>query len=144
MKTNDPTFWAELTKSETLVDLPNSNECQPENVDHETSLEDVLADDSDLAMPTLIGVMTGSELPDNVGTRDGAGLVSIADAENVDLQLESAEANPEANIENKPKEEGRGKRPKFANKLYSAFWRHNDGDDWRDDKLLPTGHEVSP
>lgn len=151
MKTTDPTFWEELTNSKTL-DLPNSNESQPEDVDHETSLEDVLADDSDLAMPTLIGVMTGSELPDNIGIRDGAGLVSIADAENVDLQLESAEANLEANIENKPKEnkplakeEGRGKRPKFANKLYSAFWRHNDGDDWRDDKLLPTGgHGMSP
>jgi hypothetical protein len=152
MKTNDPVFWEELTKGKTLVNLPNSNEPQPEDIDPETSLEDsdVLADDSDLAMPTLIRVMTGGELPDNVGIRDGGGLVSIAEAENVDLiqenvnlQLESAEANLEANLENKPKEEGRGKRSKFANKNYSAFWRHNDGDDWRDDSLLPIGHKTS-
>jgi hypothetical protein len=152
MSTNDPDFWAELTRGKT-VNLPNSNEAQPEDIDPETSLEDVVADDSDLAIPTLIDVMTGGELPDNVGIRDGGGLVSIAEAENVDLvQLESArdsaEANLEANLENKPKEnkpneEGRGKRSKIANKQYSAFWRHNDGDDWRDDKLLPTGHEMS-
>jgi hypothetical protein len=88
--------------------------------------------------------MTGGELPDNVGIRDGGGLVSIAEAENVDLQLqlesESAEANLENKQESKPEEpEGRGKRFRFANKQYSAFWRHNDGDDWRDDTLLPTG-----
>ena len=138
MKTSDPVFWAELTKGKTSV--PNSNEIQPEDIDPETSLEDVVVDDSDLAMPTLIGVMTGGELPDNIGTRNGGRLVSIAEAENVDLQLESAEANledrPEENI---PEEKGRGKRSKIANKHYSAFWRHNDGDDWRDDTLLP-GH----
>jgi hypothetical protein len=153
MRINDPDFWVELTKSET-VDLPNLNEAQPEDIDPETSLEDVVADDSNLAIPTLIGVMTGGELPDYVGIRDGGGLVSIAEAENVDLQLESAEANLnlKANPENKPKEletkpneelEGRGKRSKIANKQYSAFWRHNDADDWRDDKLLPNGHEMS-
>ena len=105
MKTNDPTFWAELTKSET-VELPNLNEPQPEDIDPETSLEDALADDSDLAIPALIGVMTGGELPDNIGIRDGGGLVSIAEAENVNLQIasESAEANLKANLENKPKE----------------------------------------
>ena len=105
MKTNDPIFWEELTKGGTL-DLPKSNEVQPEDIDPETSLEDAVVDDSDLAIPTLIGVMTGGELPDNIGIRDGGGLVSIAEAENVDLvQLESAEANLDsaANIENKPK-----------------------------------------
>ena len=140
MKTNDPVFWAELTKSKTQ-ELPNSNETQPEDIEPqaETSLEDVPADDSDLAIPILIGVMTGGELPDNVGIQDGGGLVSIAEAENIDIQLESESA--EANLENKQDEskpqelEGRGKRSKFANKRYSAFWRHNDGDDWRDDSL---------
>jgi hypothetical protein len=32
---------------------------------------------------------------------------------------------------------------KIVNKQYSVFWRHNDGDDWRDDKLLPNGHKMS-
>jgi hypothetical protein len=138
MKTNNPIFWAELTKDKVL-NLPNSNENQPEDIEPETSVEDVLADDSDLAMATLIGVMTGGELPGNVGIRDGGGLVSIAEAENVDLQLESVgedSENLEANVENTPKEEGRGKRFKFVNKRYSAFWRHNDGDDWRDDTIV--------
>jgi hypothetical protein len=66
MRINDPDFWAELMKSET-VDLPNSNEAQPEDIDPETSLEDVVVDDRNLAIPTLIGVMTGGELPDNFG-----------------------------------------------------------------------------
>ena len=112
MRTNDPNFWAELelTKNET-VNLPNFklNEAQPEDTDPETSLEDVVVDDSDLTIPTLIDVMTGGELPDNVGIQDGGGLVSIAEAENVNLQLESAEANLKANLKNKPNEEGRGK-----------------------------------
>ena len=151
MKTKDPVFWEELTKGETL-DLPNPNETQPEDIIPETSFEDIAADDGDLAIPTLIGVMTGGELPDNIGIQEGGGLVSIAEAENVDLQLESSvEESPEASLENKPdgnnpKEEarGRGKRSKVANKQYSAFWRHNDGDDWRDDRLLPgPSHEMS-
>ena len=148
MKTNDPDFWAELTKGETL-DLPNSNKIQPEDIDPETSLEDEVADDSDLPIPTLIGVMTGGELPNNVGIWDGGGLISIAEAEDVNLQLESAGENVEENLKNipeennvKPKEEGRGKRIKFANRNYSTFWRHNDRDDWRDDGLLPS-HETS-
>ena len=127
MRINDSDFWAELTKSET-VDLPNSNEAQPEGINPETSLEDVVVDDSNLAIPTLIGVMMGGELPDNVGIQDSGGLVSIAEAEIFDLQLESAEANLnlEANPENKPKEletkpneelEGRGKRSKIVAKL---------------------------
>ena len=66
MRTNDPDFWAELTKG-VIVDLPNTNESQPEDIDPETTLEDVVEDDSNLAIPTLIGVMTGGELPDNVG-----------------------------------------------------------------------------
>ena len=86
MKTNDPVFWAELTKGKTQ-ELPNSNETQPEDIEPQadTSLEDVVADDSDLAIPTLIGVMTGGELPDNIWISDGSGLVSIAETENVNL-----------------------------------------------------------
>jgi hypothetical protein len=145
MKTNDPVFWEELTKGKAL-DLPKPNETPPEDKDLDTSLEDIDVDDSDVTISTLIGVMTGGELPDHVGIREGGGLASIAEAENVD---ESAEANHSTNTdkpdseENKPKEEGRGKRSKISNKLYSAFWRHNDGDDWRDDRLLPSD-EMSP
>ena len=66
MKTNDPVFWEELTKEKTQK-LPKSNETQPEDIDPESSLEDVVADDSDLEIQTLIDVMTGGELPDNIG-----------------------------------------------------------------------------
>ena len=115
-------FWEELTKGRTL-NLPNSNETQPEDIDPEMSFEDVVADDSDLTILALIGVMTGGELPDNVGIQDGGGLISIAESENVDLQLESEEVNLEENLETKPEEnhlkhaEGsRGKRMKLLTK----------------------------
>lgn len=82
MKTNDLVFWAELTKGKTQ-ELPNLNETQPEDIEPQadTSLEDVVADDSDLAIPTLIGVMSGGELPDNIGIQDGGRLVSIVEAD---------------------------------------------------------------
>jgi hypothetical protein len=47
-----------------------------------------------------------------------------------------------ANIDNQPGlEKGRGKRRKIANKFYtsSAFWRHNDEDDWKDDNMGTAG-----
>ena len=48
------------------------------DADLKTSLEYALVYDSDLTMPTLIGVMTGGELPDNIRIQDGGGLVLIA------------------------------------------------------------------
>ena len=54
----------------------------------------------------------------------------------------AASAELVANIDNQPDlEKGRGKRRKIANKFYtsSAFWRHNDQDDWKDDNMGTAG-----
>jgi hypothetical protein len=140
MKQTDPGFWEELTKGQSQ-NLPNANEILLEDNEPDTHLEDVVADDSELPIPILIAAMTNDELPENVGVGESGGLVSLAEEEDINVNVEpeaSAEAN---NIDNQPNlEKGRGKRRKTANKYYSsvAFWRHNDEDDWKDDKLIPT------
>ncbi len=141
LKTTDPAFWAELTVNQPDENLPGMEETLPEDVEPDTGLEDADADDSDLSMPTLISALT-RDIPETVGSRKTGTLMSLSDAENVDLDPElvpPAEANVEAPKEEKaPEGSGRGKRKKFANKLYKgdAFWRHNDNDDWKDDSLL--------
>lgn len=144
MKQTDPEFWEELTKGQSQ-NLPNTTETLLEDDQPDTHLEDMVADDSELPMPILIAAMTGSELPENVGVGEHGGLVSLAEAEDIDLEPESENASTEADIDNQPsldepKEKGRGKRRKTANKNYSsvAFWQHNDEDDWKDDSLVPT------
>ena len=118
--------------------LPGTEETLPEDVE---PVEDADADDSDLSMPMLITALT-RDIPETVGSRKTGTLMSLSDAENIDLDQElvpPAEANVEEPKEEKlPKGSGRGKRKKFANKLYKgdAFWRHNDNDDWKNDSLL--------
>lgn len=138
LKTTDPAFWAELTMSRPDENLPGTEEILPEDVEPDAGLEDADADDSDLSMLTLIAALT-RDIPETVGSRKTGTLMSLSDAENVDLDLElvpPAEANVEDPKEEKaPEGSDRGKRKKFANKLYNgdAFWRHNDNDDWKDD-----------
>ena len=139
MKQTDPKFWEELTQGQSQ-NLPNATEILLEDNEPDTSLEDVIADDSELPMPILIAAMTNNELPENVGVGESGGLVSLAEAEDINIEppeseFESADANSQPNLE-----EGRGKRMKIANKYYSsvAFWQHNDEDDWKDDNLIPT------
>ncbi len=92
-------------------------------------------------MPMLVAALT-RDIPETVGSQKTGTLMSLSDAENIDLDPElvlPAEANVEEPKEEKlPKGSGRGKRKKFANKLYKgdAFWRHNDNDDWKNDSLL--------
>jgi hypothetical protein len=93
--------------------------------------------------------MTSGDLPGGMAVGEDGGLVSLAEAENVDIKQEPVNAgksSTEANYhdqpkEDIPKEEGsqrRGKRIKTASKRYasSLFWQHNDADDWKDDSLL--------
>ena len=151
MKHTNPEFWEELTKGQSK-DLPNITETFPEDDQLDTHLEDVVADDSELPMPILIAAMTGSELPENVRVGESGGLVSFSEAEDIDVEAEIASAEADDlrvnnqhepsmdNLKLEPKEEGRGKRRRTANKYYNsaAFWRHNDKDDWKDDSLVPT------
>jgi hypothetical protein len=129
-KTN-PEFWAELSVGGAdNVQLPDATETLPEDVEHDTELEDQDSDDSDLSLETLITALT-KDVPDTVGSRKSGKLASLTDAENVDLVPEMLEEG------NSAAEGGRGKRNKVANQQYQGFWRHHDKDDWNDDSLLP-------
>jgi hypothetical protein len=138
MKRDDPLFWSELTGVDPQ-DLPDSTKTLPEDCEPDTNLEDEDADDSNLPLQMLIDAMTGGDLPNDVSLQqDGTLVISLADAENIDLEPETAS---ESSVE--PKTEtgqgrGMGKRRKIASRRYNSelFWRHNDGDDWRDDNLL--------
>lgn len=141
MKTTNPEFLEELVKGENDNEqLPNITKTLPEDVEHDTNHEDEDADDSDLSVGTLVTALTGEHIPAIVGSQKTGTLTSLADAENVDLDSETAVELPEKAQELAPGAGSRGKRTKYTNKLYSggAFWRHNDKDDWKDDSLLPT------
>jgi len=128
-KTN-PEFWAELSGGGADdVQLPDAAETLPEDVEHDTELEDQDSDDSDLSLETLITALT-KDVPDTVGSRKSGKLASLTDAENVDLVPEMLEQG------NSAAEGGRGKRNKVANKQYQGFWRHHDEDDWNDDSIV--------
>ena len=62
-----------------------------------TYLEDVVADDSKLPMPIL---MTGGELPENMGVGEHGMLVSLVEAEDIDLEPEIA--STEADLNDQP------------------------------------------
>jgi hypothetical protein len=113
LKTTDLAFWAELTMNQPDENLPGMEETLPEDVEPDAGLEDADADDSDLSMPTLIAALT-RDIPETVGSRKIGTLMSLSDAENVDLDPElvlPAEANVEAPKEEKaPEGSGQGKR----------------------------------
>jgi hypothetical protein len=141
MKHNDPLFWAELTQSGPQ-DLPDSAKTLPEDCEPDTNLEDKNLDDSNLPLQLLIDTMTGSDLPNDVSQQQDSILISLADAENIDLDPETASKSSERNSETGQLEGrglGVGKRWKIASRRYNSkmFWWHNNGDDWRDDNLLP-------
>ena len=72
----------------------------PEDNQFDTNLEDVVGDDSEVPMPILIVTMTNSELPKNVGVGESGGLVSLAEAEDIDIGPEIA--SMEADFNKKP------------------------------------------
>jgi hypothetical protein len=148
MKITDPEFWEELTKAQ-RQNLPDASKTLPEDDAPDTNLEDEVGDDSELPMPILLSAMTSGNLPEGVGVGEDGGLVSLAEAENVDIKQEldnAGKSSTEANYHDQPKEDipkeegsqGRGKRMKTASKQYasSLFWQHNDGNNWKDDSLL--------
>jgi hypothetical protein len=142
MKTMDPEFWEELTRSQPDERLPDVAETLQEDLGFNTELEDKDADDSDVSMQTLITALTREDIPETVGFRKGGTLMSLTDAENADLD-EGILLLVEVNVENltiPSGEVGCGKRQKFASKRYNGeeFWWHNDNNDWEDDSLLPT------
>jgi hypothetical protein len=68
-----------------------------------------------------------------MGVRDSGVLVSTAEAERVDSEVELATCveGEKTGEGDQAQSSGHGKRRKLPNKLYSAssFWRHNDNED---------------
>jgi hypothetical protein len=127
LKETNPTFWAQLTMTNPRHLRPRQDEIVPEDTIADP-LEDEDEDDSDVSLRDVIAE-THKEEPTKkararVANRTKGGLMSSGDAERLDISQNEAElALPEA-----PKEEGRGKRVKKANKLYGLqdFARHWD------------------
>jgi hypothetical protein len=85
MKITDPEFWEELTKAQ-HQNLPDTSRTLPKDNAPDTNLEDEVGDDSELPMPLLISAMTSGNLPEGVAIGEDSGLVSVAEAENVDIE----------------------------------------------------------
>jgi len=128
MKKTNPTLYEELTLPNRQK-VPDTSEPQPEDKEGNAGDED--ADESNLTISSVASVMTQQIVPGGMGVRDSGVLVSTAEAERVDSEVE-----PPTNVEGEKTSEeaqssGCGKRRKLPNKLYSAssFWRHNDNED---------------
>ena len=130
MKKTNPTLYEELTLPNRQK-VPDASEPQPEDKGGDAGDED--ADECNLTIPSVALAMTQQIVPAGMGVCDSGVLISTAEAERVDSEVE-----PPTNVEGEKTSEGdeaqssgRGKRRKFPNKLYSAssFWRHNDNED---------------
>ncbi|KAF8233020.1 hypothetical protein L208DRAFT_1558729 [Tricholoma matsutake] len=67
MRTTDPEFWEELTRSQHNEQLPDVAETLQEDLEFNTKLEDKDADDSDVSMQMLITALTREDIPETVG-----------------------------------------------------------------------------
>lgn len=135
MKDRDPEFWKELTEVKT-VGLPAPDVTMPED---EPDREDQLTDDSELPLNAVIEEIINGTCPDGIAHCPTGGLMSVADAERLDLEPEP-DVVASQDVETKDTKLGRGKRHRTENKLYtsSTFWRHHDDDDWVADERWAT------
>lgn len=129
MSETDPDFWKELTTKK--QDLPMQSEMVPEDV---ILLDDGGDDDSDLPVDLVIASIVDNSCPVGVAYRPEGGLMSVADAETLDTELE--EDGRILQDLQEPKALGRGKRVKTKNRQYKAFWQHNDDQGSSDEELL--------
>ena len=128
LRLEDPEFWKELTEERT-PELPAIDIKIPEDVESFDDKE-LGPDDSDLPVQTIIKSMLKGSLPVGTAVQPDGGLMSIADAEDLDSDLKDTSGghavNPECeredgNIQSRPK------RTQKLNKLYNSvdFWRHD-------------------
>jgi hypothetical protein len=124
LKETDPEFWKELTTEKT-PELPAKNVKLPEDKLDE---DEEALDDSELPLSVVIEAIADGQCPEGFAVRRAGGLMSVVDAERLDIDVEDPKELTE-NVENT--ELGRGKRIRKANNLYSSstFWRHHDDDD---------------
>jgi hypothetical protein len=137
--TVDPAFWAEITQSRSRGSiLPMLTSQQEALEDLEECAVDVHGDDSEVPMTDVISAHT--QVIEHADPMDHdnddklyivgeeGGLVSIADAESTTMESVNGETTDATRASQAV--EGRGKRKKCANVLYSSkFWVANDGSD---------------
>ena len=135
--TEDPTFWAEITQPRSRGGTPQHippalTFQQEQSEDLEEVALDIHGDDSKVPMTDVVFAHTQQSSRVDCDDDDklyvpgeGGGLVSTADAEGSSTEIVNGETvNAIQAIE------GRGKRAKHANVLYSStFWLANDGSD---------------
>src|SRR4051812_10745618 len=79
----NPEFWAELSADHANdMQLPDTVETLPEDVEHNTELDDQDANDSDLLLETLITALT-KDIPETISSHKSGKLTSLTDAENM-------------------------------------------------------------
>ena len=105
------TIWKELATEKT-PELPAKNIKLPEDKLDED--EDAL-DNSELPLSVIIEAIAGGQCPEGFAVCPAGGLMSVVDAERLDIDVEDPKEFTE-NVENT--ELGRGKRIRKANNLY--------------------------
>lgn len=140
--TVDPTFWVEITQPRSQGGVPHHmpptlTSLQEQTEDLEESAINIHGDDSEVPMTDVISAHTQLECSNSMDCDDNdelyilgeeGGLVSTADAECA--SMESVQGEVVDATQASEAVEGRGKRKKHANILYSSkFWVTNDGSD---------------
>jgi hypothetical protein len=149
LKTEEPSFWSELTASMTH-DLPGLNEHSIEEDTEKDDDGDNHGDDSSLEMSTLLSALETGEVASNVFVGGNGGLVPQPENEADDVEAEPVEVVVGESAVGKDGDNdktsavpttvesqqtiksasdgpsGRGKRQKFGNKWYDVkdFMRH--------------------
>jgi hypothetical protein len=122
LRDTDPVFWNELTLKDPQALLPPEDVPQVED-EYNNNLDNV--DDSDVPIGIVIENLVAGVAPQGYVVGDGGGFQAEAEAERFDDKPPLAVDETDSSG---GKELGRGRRYKQANRLYGAFWRHNDSD----------------
>jgi hypothetical protein len=122
LKQDNPEFWFELTQKRIQDVTLKESEPQAEDAEEVEfhGGDDGELDDSDIPLKMVIDSIVTGRKPKNVRARENGTFESIQ-AEHVEDVSDTAEMKAE--------DLGRGKRVRKANRLYAAFWKHNDNDE---------------
>jgi hypothetical protein len=122
LRDTDLVFWNELTLKEPQALIPPEDVPQVED-EYKDNLDNV--DDSDVPIGVVIENLVAGIAPQGYVVGDEGGFHAEVDAERFDDEPPLAVAEIDSSV---GKEMGCGRRCKQPNRLYGAFWRHNDSD----------------
>ncbi len=115
LRETDPAFWEELTRYDSVAELPEEDIEVAEDIEE----EDEEGDDSDVPVWAVVDHVLRGKAP--TGTRMMPAGILAASGE-----AESPDEVEEQEQEEQPEDMGRGKRRKVENKRYNGdeFWKH--------------------